>query len=130
MHTTRKARKDATRLWRLCLVNGRPDAARVRTIVDGLIETRRTGATAVLSYFLRLTRLDAARWSARVDTAVPLEAADRAVVEAALVERYGRGIETAFAVNPALIGGMRLTVGSDVYDGSVRARLAALDRRF
>jgi F-type H+-transporting ATPase subunit delta len=130
MLTARKARKDATRLWRLCLVNGRPDAGRVRTIVDGLIETRRTGAAAVLSHFVRLARLDAARWSARVDTAAPLDAADRAALEAMLAERYGRGIEAAFAVDPALIGGMRLRVGSDVYDGSVRARLAALDRRF
>ena len=130
MHTARKARKDATRLWRFCLVNGRSDPARVRTIVDGLLETTRTGAPAVLAHFLRLVRLDAARWSARVATAVPLDAAGRAVVEATLAERYGSGIEATFAVDPALIGGMRLSVGSDVYDGSVRARLDALDRRF
>jgi F-type H+-transporting ATPase subunit delta len=130
MLTARKARKDATRLWRMCLVNGRPDAGRVRAIVDGLIETRRGGAATVLSHFLRLVRLDATRWSARVDTAAPLDAADRAALEALLAERYGGGIEAAFAVDPALIGGMRLRVGSDVYDGSVRARLAALDRRF
>src|SRR5262245_37002024 len=130
MHTARKARKDATRLWRLCLVNGRPDPARVRKVVDGLVETTRTGARAVLAHFLRLVRLDAARWSARVATAVPLDAADRAVVEATLAERYGSGIDATFAVDPALIGGMRLSVGSDVYDGSVRARLDALDRRF
>jgi F-type H+-transporting ATPase subunit delta len=130
MLTARKARKDATRLWRRCLVNGRPDAGRVRAIVDGLIETRRGGAATVLSHFLRLVRLDAARWSARVDTAAPLDTADRAALETLLAERYGRGIEAAFGVDPALIGGMRLRVGSDVYDGSVRARLAALDRRF
>jgi F-type H+-transporting ATPase subunit delta len=130
MHTARQARKDATRLWQLCAVNGRPDAARVRAIVDGLVETKRAGAAAVLSYFLRLARLDAARWSARVDTAAPLDPADRADLETLLAERYGTGIEAVFGVDRALIGGMRLTVGSDVYDGSVRARLAALDRRF
>ena len=35
-----------------------------------------------------------------------------------------------FAQNPALIGGMRIKVGSDVYDGSVQARLAALQESF
>ena len=34
----------------------------------------------------------------------------------------------AVALNPLLIGGMRITVGSSVYDGSVRGRLNALER--
>ena len=43
---------------------------------------------------------------------------------------YGPGISTSFAHNPALIGGMRIHVGSDVYDGSVRAGLDALEKSF
>ena len=130
MRTARETRRDAARLWRLCLVNGRPDAARVRAVVDGLVESERTGAPAVLGQFVRLVRLDAGRRSARVDTAAPLDPDDRAAIEATLANRYGRAIETTFAVDPRLIGGMRLTVGSEVYDGSIRARLAALDARF
>jgi F-type H+-transporting ATPase subunit delta len=42
---------------------------------------------------------------------------------------YGAGVEATFTENPALIGGMRIKVGSDVYDDSVRARLAALEAR-
>ena len=34
-----------------------------------------------------------------------------------------------FVPNPELIGGMRVTVGSDVYDGSIRNQLAALEAR-
>jgi F-type H+-transporting ATPase subunit delta len=130
MKVARRARQDATRLWRVCLINGRPDAGRVRHVVDGLTETRRTGAAAVLAHFLRLVRLDAARWAARVDTAAPLELAERTAVHAVLVERYGTRVETVFAVDPALIGGMRVRVGGDVYDGSIQARLAAIDARF
>jgi F-type H+-transporting ATPase subunit delta len=48
-------------------------------------------------------------------------------VQAGLDRAYGQGLETSFALNPDLIGGMRIRVGSDVYDGSVRARLAALE---
>jgi F-type H+-transporting ATPase subunit delta len=51
-------------------------------------------------------------------------------IEAGLTRRYGPGLNTAFAHRPALIGGMRIQVGSDVYDGSVRAGLAALGKRF
>ena len=130
MHTARQARRDATRLWRMCLVHGRPDASRVRDVVDGLVETKRIGAQRVLAHFLRLLRLDVARRSVRIDTAAPLDADDRAAIEATLADRYGTAMDTTFAVDPRLIGGMRLMVGSDVYDGSIRARLAALDARF
>jgi hypothetical protein len=54
----------------------------------------------------------------------------QANVEAGLVQVYGPGIITSFAERPALIGGMRIKVGSDVYDGSVQAGLAALKKSF
>ena len=46
-----------------------------------------------------------------------------------LVRIYGSGLDTSFDENPALIGGMRIRVGSDVYDDSVRARLASIEAR-
>jgi F-type H+-transporting ATPase subunit delta len=47
-----------------------------------------------------------------------------------LVQEYGQGLNTTFAENPELIAGMRIRVGSDVYDGSVRSRLEALEQKF
>jgi F-type H+-transporting ATPase subunit delta len=47
----------------------------------------------------------------------------------ALEESYGAGITTSFSHDPALIGGMRIRVGSDVYDGSIQNRLASLEKR-
>jgi len=54
----------------------------------------------------------------------------QAGIEAGLKRRYGPGLTAVFAHRPALIGGMRIQVGSDVYDGSVRAGLAALEQSF
>ena len=54
----------------------------------------------------------------------------RADLQAGLARVYGPGLNTAFTHSPELIGGMRIQVGSDVYDGSVRGRLAALAARF
>ena len=130
MRTSRKARREATRLWRLCRVSGRVDPQRARVIVDRLIEADGARATVLLAHLLRLLRLEEEKWSARVESAAPLEPGGRAALKEELARRYGRAIETAFTVEPTLIGGMRLTVGSDVYDGSVRGRLAALASRF
>ncbi len=51
----------------------------------------------------------------------------QASVKANLAQRYGQGLNVTFAVNPSLIGGLRVKVGSDVFDGSVKARLAELE---
>jgi F-type H+-transporting ATPase subunit delta len=50
-----------------------------------------------------------------------------ATLQQGLTRVYGPGLNTSFIHRPALIGGMRIKVGSDVYDGSVQARLAALE---
>jgi F-type H+-transporting ATPase subunit delta len=51
-------------------------------------------------------------------------------IQANLTRLYGAGLNFSFAQNTALIGGLRIKVGSDVYDGSVQARLAALAESF
>ncbi len=46
-----------------------------------------------------------------------------------LQKRYGQDLTTEFSVNPALLGGMRIRVGSDVWDSSVRNRLERLQQK-
>ena len=46
-----------------------------------------------------------------------------------LRRRYGNDLTAEFKVNPELLGGMRVKVGSDVWDGSVKARLTELKNR-
>jgi F-type H+-transporting ATPase subunit delta len=127
MRTSRRAARTARQLYLLCLVNGVLDEARARTVVDHVVRAKRRGALAILSHFERLVRLDRDRHSATVVSAVPLPDDLRDAVEAHVVRTYGNDIRTSFAQDPALIGGLRLTVGSDVYDGSLRARLAAIE---
>jgi F-type H+-transporting ATPase subunit delta len=83
----------------------------------------------VLTEFLRLVRLDRNRSTAVVESAVPLPDSLRDQVQADLARVYGQTVRTSFTQNPALLGGMRIRVGSDVYDGSVRGRLDALAAR-
>jgi F-type H+-transporting ATPase subunit delta len=84
----------------------------------------------ILARFQRLVRVDRARHRAQVDSAVPLGPEARAGVDAALLRLYGPAVTTSFADDPTLIAGLRIQVGSDVYDGSVKGRLAALESRF
>ena len=130
MKTTRQIKREAKRLFRFCLVNGLLDEARTRRIVQRIIDAKRRGGLDLLSHFQRLVKLDLARHTAQVESAMPLPEDLRASVRAGLARAYGPGIRASFMHNPGLIGGMRIKVGSDVYDGSVRARLAALEKGF
>ena len=129
MRVTRKVRRTARQLYRLCVVNGQLDAARVRQVAARVAASGRRGALAVLSDFQRMVRLEGERHRAVVESARPLADDLRADVTAKLARMYGPGLDTSFEQNPALIAGMRIRVGSDVYDGSVRGRRASIDAR-
>jgi F-type H+-transporting ATPase subunit delta len=130
MKTAKQAQRDARQLFRLCLVDGSLDEDRARQVVQRLVDAGRPGILRVLSRFQRLVRLDRTKHSADVMSAVPLPPDIRALLEAGVARLYGPGIVTSFTEDPALLGGVRLTVGSDVYDGTIKAGLAALEARF
>jgi F-type H+-transporting ATPase subunit delta len=130
MKTRRQIQRDAKRLYRVCLVNGALDEGRVRGVVQRVAAGGGPAALAVLTRFQRLVRLDRAAHSATVESAAPLSDDLRASIETSLTRIHGRAIATSFTGNDALLGGVRITVGSDVYDGSIQGRLAALEAKF
>ena len=129
MTSSRKTRRAARRLFRLCVANGRVDEARAHTVARRLTTSGQARSFAILWDFLRLVRIDLGRRTALVESAVVLADDIRQDLSARLERRFGAGLNTTFTVNPALVGGISIQVGSEVYDGSVRARLAALEAR-
>ena len=130
MKISKQAQREGKSLFRSCLVKGLLDENRVRLAVKQVIASKPRGYIPMLSHFFRLLRLELDRRSARVESATPLAQELRTSVQTSLGRAYGEGLSVSFAENRALIGGMRIKVGSDVYDGSVQARLAALQESF
>jgi F-type H+-transporting ATPase subunit delta len=130
MTASKKAKREATQLFRGSLVNGLLDEERAREVVRQIATTKPRGYLGILSHLRRLLRLEAARHTAKVESAKALPSDLQSQVKTGLTRVYGAGLGVSFAENPALIGGMRIQVGSDVYDGSVRSRLAALEQSF
>ena len=129
MKSNRQITRAARRLFRRSLVDGTLDETRTKEIARRIALSGRRGSKAVLKHFVRLVRLDQARHLALVESAAPLPVDVQETVTAGLTGLYGPAVKPTFIVTPALLGGMRVKVGSDVYDGSVRARLAALEAR-
>lgn len=126
MKSPREARKSARSLFRSCLVNGKLDASRVRAVTEALADGKPRGYLAVLQNFARLVRLELERRHVVIESAAPLTDAELSQVRAEIVGAHGEDLTFDTAVRPDLIGGLRIRVGSDVWDGSVRARLEAL----
>jgi len=130
MKISKQARRGAKGLFRSCLVNGVLDENRVRQIVGKVAEIRPRGYVGVLSHFQRLVKLELDRRSAKVESATPLPPELQSAITGNLNRIYCAGLNIAFTQNPALLGGLRIKVGSDVYDGSVQARLERLAESF
>lgn len=130
MKISKQARRDGRELFRACMAAGALDENRVRQAVAGVIQERPRGYIAILSHFQRLVRLEVARRSARIESAEPLPPQRQSQIQDDLTRQYGPGLSFVFAQNPALIGGVRIQVGGDVYNGSVLGRLAALEQSF
>jgi F-type H+-transporting ATPase subunit delta len=110
------------------------------TLVDDLLSAKARPATVRLARLAlagfggrgfsgslgRLVELAAARREAQVAyvvSAVPLTEQEEARLGARLSEMYGRGVSLKITVDPRILGGLSVQVGSDLYDGTVLRRL-------
>jgi F-type H+-transporting ATPase subunit delta len=128
MTSNKQAQREAKQLFRLCMKDQLLDEDRIRQVVRYVIAAGHRDGAAILARLLRLVRLDRAQHTASVESATPLPADLQAAIQAGLAHTYGSGLTTTFAQRTSLIGGVRIQVGADVYDGSILARLAALER--
>jgi F-type H+-transporting ATPase subunit delta len=110
------------------------------TLVAALLGTKAKPATVRLvtlalggyggrTFSGALTRLveDAAerrqKQVAYVTSATPLSEADEQRLGARLAQMYGRDVALMITVDPSVLGGLRVLVGSDLYDGTTLRRL-------
>jgi F-type H+-transporting ATPase subunit delta len=130
MKINRQARRDAKSLFQACRPNGLLDEAKVREVVTKVIEGKPRGYLGVLHYFQRLVKIELARMTGVVESTTALTPDLQGEIARNLGARHGAGLRLSFVVNPSLLGGLRVQVGSHIYDGSVAGRLAALNESF
>jgi F-type H+-transporting ATPase subunit delta len=130
MKINKETRQLSKGLLRASFTDGQLDRERISSLVKALLEKKPRHYLRVLQEFKRLLRLEIEKRTARIETAVSLSPEAGAEVVANLKKRYGGDLASRFVVNPDLIGGMRIRVGSDVWDSSIRNRLQRLQQQF
>ena len=129
MKISREARRLARALFRLSLAHGRLDANRVSAISERLIVEKPRSYLQVLKEFSRLVRLELERRHAIVESASPLDERSATNIANTLKQKFGDDITTEFRTSPGLLGGLRIKLGSDVWDGSISSRLATFSQQ-
>lgn len=101
-----------------------------RNFIRVLVEADRYTVLAQIAALFDALKDDAEGVAkARVDSAFALTDVQMAELTAALEKHFGKKIEATVNVDPALIGGARITVGDTVIDGTVEAQLSAMATR-
>ena len=127
MKIDKNSARSARALFRACVdADGRLHDDRLRAVVSKLAQSKPRGYLAILSAFERLVRLEVQKRQALIESAEVLSAPLSNQVRTDLQKKYGDDLTFDFRVNPELIGGLRVQVGSHVWDGSVRAKLDTL----
>jgi F-type H+-transporting ATPase subunit delta len=101
--------------------------AEAQNLVRVLIENRRlTVLPEIKEIFDDLKRAREGQVEAHVTSAFPMDAAQVASLVTDLEARFKRKVQPILSVDSELIGGVRVRVGDEVIDASVRGKLAAM----
>jgi len=94
----------------------------------GLVASNRRASAipAMISSFEKLAAEDRGAISAEVTTALPLTEAQSKALAASLRTALGKDPEIETKVDPAILGGLKVRVGSRLYDASLKSRLDSL----
>lgn len=126
MKVNKEIRQISRKMLQASFTAGQLDPGRITSLVDSLTAQKPRNYIDVLKNYRRLLRLELEKRQATVETASEVDPAVRSEILANLKSKYGGDLATEFRVDPELLGGIRIRVGNDVWDGSVRNRLERL----
>jgi F-type H+-transporting ATPase subunit delta len=107
-------------LARQSVVLGSPAQNFLRTVIEN---GRLSALPEIAAQFQHLVNASSGVSDATIYSAFPIAEAHLADVTASLEKRFARKLKAVVELDPELIGGIRVVVGDEVLDTSVKARL-------
>ncbi len=129
MRINTEIRQSSRQMLHARFAAGQLDRGKIASLIQSLIARKPRRYIDILQNYKRLLRLEIAKRHATIESASELSSQTSSKIVAKLKKKYGNDLTTDFVVDPTLLGGMRVRVGSDVWDGSVRNRLQRLQQQ-
>ena len=129
MKINKEIRQLGREMLRASFTDDQLDPGKIASLVQSLVTRRPRRFMDVLQYYKRLLRLEIEKRHARIESATQLDPEAAVDIVTRLKRKYGGDLTTEFAVDPTLLGGVRVRVGSDVWDGTLRNRLERLQQQ-
>ena len=129
MRINKEIRQLSRQMLRASFTDGQLDRGKIAALVQSLIAKKPRRYIDILQNYKRLLRLEIEKRHAKIESASELSPETSSQIMAKLKKKYGDDLEAEFVVDRAVLGGLRVRVGSDVWDGSVRNRLERLQQQ-
>jgi len=124
--SAKHAQKFARRLFQLSLADGAVSAERVTGVLAYIEKHRPASPVMVLRAYHRLIAAELARGQAVIEHAGSVSDASLQAIAVAMTKKYARTVTAVPRPDPALLAGLRVRVGDDVYESSIAGRLEPL----
>ena len=122
----KKALQFARQLFKMSVVDGVVSADRVSGVLEYIEKHRPANPVMILKAYARFVTAELAKGEAVVEHAGAINEATLAAIATAMTKKYGRPVAATAKPNAALLAGLRVHVGDDIYESSVAGQLAAL----
>ena len=111
------------------LLEGKATVTTLRLVHELVASPRGKTLGVNLDEYVRLAADRRNQLVAQVNVASPLSAEQTTRLASALESQLGRRVHLNVELDPELVGGMTITIGDTVFDGSIASRLADARRR-
>lgn len=116
----------AKQLFKLSVVDGVVSPEQVAGVLGWVEQHSPRRPIALLKAYHHRIALELAKSHAEVEHAGPISDGTLKMIEGAMTQKYKRVVTASAKPNATLLAGLRIRVGSDIYESSVAAQLATL----
>ena len=128
MRLNKEIRQISREMLHASFTDGQFDRGKIASLVQSVINKRPRHFIDILKFYRRLLRLEIEKRHAKIESATQLAPEAATAIVDRLKKKYGADLTSEFVVDPTLLGGVRVRVGSDVWDGTLRYRLKRLEQ--
>ena len=126
MRGDKKTKLLAKQLFKLSLRDGQVSSEQVAGVLSYIEQAAPRHALALLKLYQQTIVTELAKSHARVEHAGPISATTLQLIASAMTKKYARPVTATAQPNPRLLAGLRVRIGSDLYESSVAGQLATL----